>query len=488
MNSINKNDLIELLNYALDEYGDPRHMSTDLMRTGHASMAFGSLSAEIKMVEAKKNALYLRQYTVNDNNGNCLSFLLGHSAVLFSNSAKKFREQLVSDNSVKGVITLKREVFKQITIPAAIIMLGENIAETWFTSVDSVDSLLETFCDDFSSLKRVYYSKNISAQSLNPEYYNGDDKAIEESFKGSQTKPLGEIAELIIGKAAKKEQFSDNGISYLRGRDLQNGKIMKPELYINADELSSFANCILQEGDILLTKNFGQNKLAFVTENDLPAIASNGLIIIRAYDVSEKYLYSYFTSQTGNEVFNKQLFRIQRGLIPNITISDLKEVIIPILDSDTIEEMENYTTITKETVINTAKRLFGNMMIENHLESVVYEELLNAGWKKESLVQRVSSNNKYYAAIGEKINVSPDLAYLLDDGRLIFVEIKLDLMCINKDWVNKMKSVLGSNHYAFIMITTGTYYEIHKPGVDSSLKLLKAPTIDAILDWEKEVF
>ena len=50
-----------------------------------------------------------------------------------------------------------------------------------------------------------------------------------------------------------------------------------------------------------------------------------------------------------------------------------------------------------------------------------------------------------------------------------------------------MKAILNSSKYSFLIITTGVYYEIHKAGVNDSLKLLKAPSIQDILDWEKEV-
>lgn len=85
-----------------------------------------------------------------------------------------------------------------------------------------------------------------------------------------------------------------------------------------------FSEQLVQEEDTLLTKNFGQNKIALVTADDVPGIASNGLFIIHSYDVSEKYLYRYLTSKTGNEIFNKQINRIQRGvIIPSIALRDL---------------------------------------------------------------------------------------------------------------------------------------------------------------------
>ena len=92
-----------------------------------------------------------------------------------------------------------------------------------------------------------------------------------------------------------------------------------------------------------------------------------------------------------------------------------------------------------------------------------------------------------YVNVKEKVRTLPDLSYKLDDGRYIYIEIKMDLQHITPDWIERMKAILNSSKYSFLIITTGVYYEIHKAGVNDSLKLLKAPSIQDILDWEKEV-
>ncbi len=481
MNMLNKNDLINLINFALDEYGAPGKTNIELVKNGITTIEFGTLSAEITMEKIKKNQLYIRQYNVKNKDVITLSFILGISAMLFTESAKEFRNNLISNKKIKGVITLKNSVFKWTTIPAAIIVLGENITDTWFTAIDSIDELINVLNNEFSNVKKIYHSKSLSASNLTPEYYNGDDKIIEERLSGAQTKTLGEIAEIIAGRSVKNELFSDSGIPYIRGRDLQNGRIQKPERHINSNDASKYSKCLLQEGDILLTKNFGQNKLAFVSEDDLPAIASNGLIIIRAYDIPEKYLYDYFTSKTGNEIFNMQLSRITKGAtIPNIAPRDLKELIVPIFDSDTIQEIENETNLTKEKVISISKQLFNNIKSENILSTSVFNDLVNAGWTAENLIR------EKIVTIDSK-QIIPDLYYTLNDGRSVFFEIKFDLSSIDTKWITKMNTLLNEKNNLFLIITTGVYYEVHRTSLDDSLKTLKAPTIEEILNWEKEV-
>ena len=300
---IDKKDIYALVSYAFKEYGSMTIMKNEMKCNGFIIETFGTIKAKISMVIAEKKHLYLRRYDVSNMDGELIfSFILGHAAMLFSNSAHKFREELIASEKIKVVATLKKSVFNHIVIPAAVIILGDN-KETCFTAVESIETLVDIMNGEFHEDAKVYHSNNISPNNLLPEFYNGDAQVIEDSFKGSETKELGEVATVIAGKGAKRNEYADTGIPYLRARDIQNGKIQKVDvLYIAQENVMAFSRQLLQEGDILLTKNFGQNKLALVTEDDIPAIASNALFIIRPIEISEGYLYRYLASETGNQI------------------------------------------------------------------------------------------------------------------------------------------------------------------------------------------
>lgn len=484
MNIINENDFREMVSFALNEYGNSKLRKIDFGEDGRFEENFGSLVASVSMIPVDKGRLYIRRYDVVDKCGSkFISFILGHAAMLFGMSMKYFREQLLENEGIEGIITLKQSIFKEIRIPAAIIILGNKNDETWLTSADNIEVLLDSFYERFSEKMSVYYTSELSADNMMPERYNGEIQSIEDDFQGRETKKLSEIAEVINGKGANKREYADSGIPYLRARDIQEGKITRADVYIDTCDVSRFSKQLIQPGDILLTKHFGQHKLALVTEGDVPAIASNMLFIIRPFGVSEGYLYNYLTSKTGNEVFKRQLNYIQRGVtIPSIALSDLKNVLVPLYDKETMHNMENVEVLTKDEIIHTSKKLISSIRQESGLEREVKQQFIQAGWKEEGFSQEtvimLQGGTKRWKA---------DFAYCMKDGRTVIIEVKSDLTKIDGEWLGNIREILTDKQKYIFILTTGVYYEVHISGVENSLKLLRVPTIEEILNWEKGV-
>lgn len=480
---INKQEFYDLIEFALEEYCGRTMIGASILSDGNICKQFGSITAVISKAVADKNHLWVRHYDVSDENGkNIVSFFLGHAAMLFSMKAQLFREKLLAEHTIKGVITLKQRVFRKTTIPAAIIILNKSAEQTWFTSAENIDCLISNLLSEFDVNQKVYYSNVIDSKNMMPEYYNGDLQEIESHFSNNEAKELGEIATIIAGKGAKQEDFADCGIPYLRARDIQDGRIISPDKYIGVENIHKFSKQLVQEGDILLTKNFGQNKLSLVTESDIPAIASNSLFIIRPYDVTERYLYKYLTSKTGNGVFNKQINRIQKGVtIPSIALSDLIHVLVPIYDEETMHNIESMDRLSKTEVIEATKQFAKRYRFESELENKVYFDLVQAGWKNEDLLKEA------WVLIGENKKWRPDFVYKLPDKRKVYIEVKTDFMLVRPEWVLAMKKILYGEENCFFILTTGSYYEVHASCIEKSLVLLQAPTLDDILRWEKEV-
>lgn len=480
-----KQDIMDLLCFAFEEYGSSTLCKKELTENGHIKQSFNHIVADITMIPAEKNRLYLRRYDVKSiKNDNRFSFILGHAAMLFSNSSLKFREELLAEETIKGVITLKQSVFKQIVIPAAIILLNNDCETTWFTAVDNIEKVLDLILGDFSNIAPLYFATTVSSENLLPEFYNGDDKLIENSLEGNIVKPLGEIAEIINGKGARRGEYANVGIPYLRARDIQNSKIIQSDVFISKENVGYYSKQLIQEGDILLTKYFGQNKIAIVTSKDVPAIASNGLFIIRPFDVSECYLYNYLTSKTGSEIFNKQLNRVQKGVtIPSISLADLKKIEVPIFEQDIMQNLTEVESISKEKVLETTKKLIRQVTLGVELEKSVMESLIATGWDKN----RFEIAKSIRIEIGNHKQWIPDLAYILPDERKVIIEVKSDVTRINPAWVQAVSQILSHENDFIFVLTTGLYYEVHVSGVSHSLKMTQPPTIDEILSWEKEV-
>ena len=313
---------------------------------------------------------------------------------------------------------------------------------------------------------------------------------LESVFRNMTTKRLDEVAEVISGKSARSYDYQEDGIPYLRGRDIQDGQIVKTEVYLSVDIAEQFARQLVQEGDILLTKNFGQRKLALVTEANLPAIASNGLFIIRPFGVSEKYLYRYLTSKTGNAVFNEQLEEIEKGVVfPSISLKDLKTIQVPIFDEYIMQDLEQIDRLSEEEKVETALRIIeafrrsaslgSRSKIAQETEKQVYSDLISAGWDPSRFT------NEFKIPVDERSFVASDFLYLLPDNTKVVIEVKLSLTRKAKEWVRSIAELLSRKEKCFYILTTGYYYEVHVSGKSASLKLLHAPKIDEIIEWER---
>ena len=481
---IYREDLNQLFSFALREYEDSRFTKNVSPAIQRSKKTFGKLTSVISLIVVEENRLYARRYDIYDGKILLFSFILGHSAVLYGQTSQRFREELLSSERVKGIATLKQSDFEHILIPVSIILLGNEDKTTWLTCAENLDQLINLFLGIFDGIKEIYYANELYPENLSPEYYNGDKEFIEETLSQSEVKELGDIAKVVLGKGASRYDYCDDGIPYLRVQDIKDGKIIRPQVCLSKDKASEYSRQLLQEGDIVLSKNFGQNKIALVTKDDIPAIVSNNLFIIRPFKVSEKYLYKYFKSKTGNEVFTKQLNRIKKGVtVPSITLSDLVHVKVPVFDESTMKAIEKVDLSSKDKAIKAIQMVTGGFFFffEAGMQMTVMNNLISLGWKKENF------KREQLIEISNERNWQADIVYLLEDGRKIIVEVVKSFTEVDGSRLSAIQQILQGPKEYFVILTTGKYYEIHKTGVSESFRTTNPPTIDEILNWEKEV-
>jgi len=476
---MNKENLKQIMHYVLEDYGNYDRWRGGFPNTT-SQIEFGSIKCIASAVEVGKGMHILRRYDLSSGNEK-LSFVLGISSVLYTYSGRSYRKELVENNCICGVAVLNHNHSHFSSLPLTVIVLGENNRNTWFCELDDLDSLANVLTNDFSDIPNVYYSESVSSENLSPDYYNPDNQV----KLGANTVRLRDIAELIAGRGTKDEYCADEGIPYLRGRDIQNGNISTPDKFVDYNYTKKYSKCLLQEGDILLTKHFGNNKLAFVKQENLPAIASDMLVIIRAFDVSERYLYDYLTSETGKEAFSKQLKRVQKGVIKSVTLSDLGDILIPVFDEETMLAIENESSISKSNVSKVVTSLMARVHSEKDVIFKVHSDLVAAGWDKDRLFldDRLLRLDMFKHA---DVKYIPDLLYQINEKRFVLIDTKVNFQRI-KDNVDRARRILGMIGDGYYIITTGFYYEVHKHSDCKPLMLMHAPTIEEIQKWDKEV-
>ena len=430
---------------------------------------------------------WFKRYTISEES-KCWDIIIGSASLLFAGNMQKFRDQLLEEVNIHGVITLKSGFFESSTLPQAVIVLGSTAADKiWLTSAASTEDIINLFIDRDSYQKNVYYTKKLYPENFMPEKYNGEQERLDKALDRYETKTLQEIADIILGKSVSRWELSEKGIPYLRQRDIKNGVIVKPDKYVTEDAAEKYAKQLLQEGDILLTKNFRQHKVARVTSDDLPAIASNSLFIIRVFGVPDEYLYEYFTSKTGKAILDKQLSSIERDpVIASINKKDLQELRVPIFDEATmlsfsqIEDMkatDALLMLDRMNQLRASSKPISEQQIGISIEKQVYNDLLNAGWS----INDLQINPGLYSIDLKAGKWVPDIALLDEDNWIGAVEIKSDFSNIDPDWISKMREVLKEAIVPCLVFSTGFYYEVHFTHKPIVKKLQEAPSKDMLL-------
>lgn len=414
-------------------------------------------------------------------------FLLVPTSTLFAKNKFALRKKLLDKFSIRGIITLKKSFFGSHVMPTSIIILDEHDDNVWLTSARTTDDVIDILLDISQYKRMVYYTKKLDSENFMPEFYNVELKKVNEKLNKFDTKELKDIAEIILGKNVDQWDFEDKGIPYLRVRNVQNGKICNLDSYVRFDCAEKYGKQLLQEGDVLLSKNFGQHKVARVNEEDLPAIASNGFFIIRAYGVPEDYLYQYFTSETGKAILEKQLSSIEHGsVITTINKKDLMNLRVPIFDNETMVYIGNIEEANASEFINTTSansRFLTNANKSNSINALsfemsIYQQFLQNGWEinevlRESRIHSIplKENNKWVV----------DIVLMNKNTKLAIVEVKSELSLFTPDILMKLQYAIYNNDIPFVILATVGYFEIH--GHDNMLikKCTTAPTKEELL-------
>lgn len=457
-------------------------------------------SASIK--QAVENLFVIERTTIDDPRNSlgairyCISFpemekkwniLFGPTNDLFAANMKQARENYLKKEPIEGIITLKNTIAR-LTFPTSVIVLGSRrIKSTWLTSATSIDDLVHIFSDITTYQRRVYYTSHLDPKSFMPEFYNDAQKHLNEiidKYGSQKVVRLEDIAEIILGKSVQREEFCEDGFFYLRGRDIQNGVICNPNTYVAESYVQKYAKQLLQEGDILLSKNFGQHKIAQVTSKNLPAMASNGLFIIRPVNVPEDYLFQYMTSNTGKEVFDKQLTQIETGTtIRSITLTGLRGIIVPLFDEQTMLELSKTDEMSIETAIHMLTKTTQSStpsdlkQFRSAVESRVYDEFLNSGWNEADILIGNAAGSLQL----QEGKFTPDI--VLQNGKvwIAIVEVKSDLTLMSPHWIQQVQEVIKKKIVPFFILSTGFYHEIHSTQTGSVKKLNKVPSKEFLL-------
>lgn len=241
---------------------------------------------------------------------------------LYSRIIEQVKTVIAYNRQANKLIEQAKKIFKQ-----TIFLKNTNANQPYFET-------------DLSSLKAF----DIWNATCHLPFFADNEKELKTK---SQTVQLGEITNIKKGNEVGSNNYdvyinkTDTDYAFIRTSDIVNHEIDLFPDYFVSENIYNTVNQNLKEGDILFTKDGKIGQTAIVTQADKAIIAS-GIARIRIkkndHGITPEYLFTVLSlKETG---YNPAIRRTVIGAtIPHLREERLKQILIPILDKKTIDEI-----------------------------------------------------------------------------------------------------------------------------------------------------
>ncbi len=343
-----------------------------------------------------------------------------------SNSNDDTKEGIIPH--LKSVTTLPKLENSNTNLRKYLIHLTKSeIDNISFGSVQHLHDLKPTLNENLL----VTIPKSQLEDRLLPEYYISRQSDKYEFLKEFETKSLTDFAKIIRGAYIKKEEKKSKGkFLILKPSEINDNKITVTEnsSFLNIIEDPNNLKAVAQPGDILISTFFNQAKIYVVKEDDPSVLVSNNLVILRSAE--SEYLQVYLNTEEGKRIFNLQAGDLSTGsVIPNLSISSLKRIQIPVLpldnlnrlgdksielaDQNELEELRAKIQFYKGELAKKNKKLAENRGLRELLE--------NRDKKIDEILEGLQNTNEKLDTTNEKLNIIIQKIQVLQDD---FTKIK----------------------------------------------------------------
>lgn len=185
----------------------------------------------------------------------------------------------------------------------------------------------------------VRVSELESSRRIDAEYYKPMYLLQDQKLENLAPQALSSIVKVFDGNHMTiKDEFSDNGIRYLRGQDLSSFFISDSNpVYISKELYDKMPRCHMKPGDVLLSVIGTVGSVSFVTDKYDFLTGSCKIAILRANKVNPYFLAAYLMSDTGQgQIQRRARGAVQQGLI----LPDLKEIPVPTISDEHAKKVE----------------------------------------------------------------------------------------------------------------------------------------------------
>lgn len=269
---------------------------------------------------------------------------------LFVQGDKNARKYFVDNNLIDTIIFLPSKLFGNTAIPTALIVFSKGKDDRNIKVIDAtkefeagrrvntlssknIERVMKWYTTDESNenVKFVTYD-----EVVDKDYSIILSDIFEEKRNFKNGVPFGEVTISITRAAQVRADELDKivssdptGYQYFMLNDIQDGLLNNNLPYIKELDPKLEKYCI-NDGDMILSKNGKPFKVCIVDVGEDTKILANGNFYIIKLDtdkVDPYYIKALFTSEFGQDSLQK----IGKGVtIPNISVKDLKEMLIPV--------------------------------------------------------------------------------------------------------------------------------------------------------------
>ena len=231
---------------------------------------------------------------------------------------------------IREVCLKYREMFTESTV---VYGKAENLL---------ADSLgISEKCFDKTVAVKSYADSFLKCGRLDAEYYQPKFDTLFDELKKFSTKRLGGNAGIVSIKKSIEpgtDAYKDVGIPFVRVSDISKYEMTSPEIHLSPDIVEDVEALFPKKNTILFSKD-GSVGIAYKLERDENIITSSALLHLTIKNTSE-VLPDYLTLVLNSPVVQMQAERDTNGaIIQHWKLSEIENVIIPILDMDKQKEL-----------------------------------------------------------------------------------------------------------------------------------------------------
>lgn len=300
-----------------------------IARTGATTGYNKTIKDEVESVFAS----YLIRYKINEEIA--YPFYIGY--VLQSDSWYDYVNAIAGGSAQPGANAKQLGSF-EITLPSLPVQ-------------KAIASVLSNFDDKIALLHRQNATLEAMAETLFRQLFVVEAN---EDWEEVTVKDVCSIITKGTTPTTLKKSFVNFGINFIKAESLTDsgGFVHGKFAFIDDDTHTLLKRSQIQSGDILLTIAGTIGRVAFVTEDILPANTNQAVAILRAnYDlINPLFLYYLFKSDQIREDFNS---RVVHAVQPNLSLGEIGSIVFKLPPQQILSEgMEMIKSVSNKKLRN----------------------------------------------------------------------------------------------------------------------------------------